>query len=127
MKKNIDKYRIDSTHYELDQNNFQKYGFDVHKHVFIISSVLILIFIIAALVLDVESTKATFDNLKWMIIKRFDFLFIWTGNILVVFCLILMISPIGKLRLAGDSAKADYSYLSWLSMRLPNRMVQNSP
>ncbi|MEL7366432.1 MAG: BCCT family transporter [Pseudomonadota bacterium] len=116
MTKGIDKYSIDSTDYTVGQDNVQKWGFDVHNPVFGWSAGLIAAFLIAVLVMDAESAKATLDGIKWQIIGSFDWLFIWSGNIFVIFCLALVVSPFGKIRLGGSDATADFSYLSWLSM-----------
>ncbi|NOH80338.1 BCCT family transporter [Vibrio sp. RE86] len=116
MTKGIDKYSIDSTDYTIGQDNVQKWGFDVHNPVFGWSAGLIAVFLIGVLVMDAESAKATLDGIKWQIIGNFDWLFIWSGNLFVIFCLGLIISPLGKIRLGGTDATADYSYLSWLSM-----------
>lgn len=116
MTKGIDKYSIDSTDYTIGQDNVQKWGFDVHNPVFGWSAGLIAAFLIAVLVMDAGSAKATLDGIKFQIIGSFDWLFIWSGNIFVIFCLALIVSPLGKIRLGGTDATADYSYLSWLSM-----------
>lgn len=116
MTKGIDKYSIDSTDYTIGQDNVQKWGFDVHNPVFGWSAGLIAVFLIAVLVMDTASAKATLDGIKSQIISSFDWLFIWSGNIFVVFCLALIVSPLGKIRLGGSDATADYSYFSWLAM-----------
>ncbi|MCG9554415.1 BCCT family transporter [Vibrio sp. Isolate31] len=116
MTKGIDKYSIDSTDYTVGQDNVQKWGFDVHNPVFGISAGLIALFLIGVLLTDTVSAKAALDGVKWQIINSFDWLFIWSGNIFVIFCLGLIISPFGKIRLGGVDATADYSFMSWLSM-----------
>ncbi|TKE94431.1 BCCT family transporter [Vibrio kanaloae] len=116
MTKGIDKYSIDSTDYTVGQDNVQKWGFDVHNPVFGISAGLIALFLIAILLTDTASAKAALDGVKGQIINSFDWLFIWSGNIFVIFCLGLIVSPFGKIRLGGVDATADYSFMSWLSM-----------
>ncbi|WP_210449744.1 BCCT family transporter [Vibrio crassostreae] len=116
MTKGIDKYSIDSTDYTVGQDNVQKWGFDVHNPVFGISAGLIALFLIGVLLTDTASAKAALDGVKWQIINSFDWLFIWSGNIFVIFCLGLIVSPFGKIRLGGVDATADYSFMSWLSM-----------
>ena len=116
MTKGIDKYSIDSTDYTVGQDNVQKWGFDVHNPVFGISAGFIALFLIAALVQDAHTAKAALDGLKWKIIGSFDWLFIISGNIFVIFCLVLIVSPMGKIRLGGKDAVADYSFVSWLAM-----------
>ncbi|EJG0883230.1 BCCT family transporter [Vibrio parahaemolyticus] len=116
MTKGIDKYSIDSTDYTVGQDNVQKWGFDVHNPVFGISAGFIALFLVAALVLDAHTAKTVLDGLKWKIIGSFDWLFIIAGNIFVIFCLALIVSPLGKIRLGGKDAVADYSFMSWLAM-----------
>ncbi|MEZ8880409.1 BCCT family transporter [Vibrio lentus] len=116
MTKGIDKYSIDSTDYTVGQDNVQKWGFDVHNPVFGISAGLITLFLIGILITDTASAKAALDGVKSQIINSFDWLFIWSGNIFVIFCLGLIVSPYGKIRLGGVDATADYSFMSWLSM-----------
>ncbi len=113
---NKDKYSIDNTDYTVGQDNIQKWGFDIHNAVFGISAGLILAFLIAILVIDPATSKEFLDGLKWQIIGTFDSVFMWSANIFVVFCLALIVSPFGKIRLGGDGAKADYSRLSWIAM-----------
>ncbi|PIE41829.1 MAG: BCCT transporter [Gammaproteobacteria bacterium] len=116
MPHTIDKYSIESTNYTIGKHNIQHWGFDIHNPVFLVSSGLILLFLIATLVTDPATAKATLDGLKWDIIKTFDSLFIWAGNIFVLFCLALMFSPFGKVRLGGSDATPEYSTLAWLAM-----------
>ncbi|HAS8422486.1 BCCT family transporter [Vibrio vulnificus] len=116
MTKGIDKYSIDSTDYTVGQDNVQRWGFDVHNPVFGISAGLVGLFLVAALVLDAHTMKTALDGIKWQIIGAFDWLFIWSGNIFVIFCLALIVSPLGKIRLGGRDAVADYSFLSWIAM-----------
>lgn len=116
MSVNRDKYSIDNTDYTVGQDNVRKWGFDVHNPVFGISAGLIALFLITLLLIEPETSKAFLDGLKWKIISQFDGLFMWSANIFVLFCLALVVSPYGKIRLGGDDAKADYSNLSWVAM-----------
>jgi BCCT family betaine/carnitine transporter len=116
MSEQKDKYSIDSTDYTIGQDNVQKWGFDIHNPVFAISSALILIFLTATLVTEAATAKEFLDGIKWNIIGSFDVLFMWSANFFVVFCLFLIVSPWGKIRLGGDDAKAEHSTMSWLAM-----------
>lgn len=116
MSAENDKYSIENTDYTVGQDNVQKWGFDIHNPVFVLSTVLILIFLIATLVTDSATAKGVLDGLKWDIINNFDVLFMWSANIFVLFCLALIVSPFGKIRLGGDDAKPEHSLISWLAM-----------
>lgn len=111
-----DKYSIDNTDYTIGQDNVQKWGFDVHNAVFGVSAGLIIIFLVAILISDPATAKAALDSVKGAIVNQFASLFMWAGNFFVLFCLALIISPYGRIRIGGQKAKADHSTLSWLSM-----------
>ncbi|CAH0525612.1 BCCT family transporter [Vibrio hippocampi] len=116
MTKGVDKYSIDSTDYTIGQDNVQKWGFDVHNPVFGVSAGFIALLLVLTVIVDADTAKAALDGMKWKIIDNFDWLFMWSGNIFVVFCLALVVSPFGKIRLGGTEAVADYSFMSWLAM-----------
>ncbi len=116
MSEHNDKYSIESTDYTVGQDNVQKWGFDVHNPVFGTSAALVILFLIATLLSDPTTAKEYLDGLKWDIIGTFDVLFMWSGNFFVIFCLCLIASPWGKIRLGGHDAKPEHSTLSWLAM-----------
>ncbi len=112
----VDRYSIDNTDYNVGRDNVKKWGFDIHNPVFVVSAGLIFLFLIATLASDPSVAKATLDGIKWKIIANFDILFIWTGNIMVLFCLALIVLPYGKIRLGGSEAIPEHSTLSWFAM-----------
>ena len=116
MSENHDKYSIDNTDYTVGQDNVQKWGFDVHNPVFGFSAGLIVLFLLAVLVTDAELAKSTLNGIKLDILNNFDGLFMWAANFFVVFCLALIVSPYGKIRLGGDAARPTHSRLSWIAM-----------
>lgn len=103
------------TEYEVGQDNLQKFGMDVHHPVFWIASALVLIFVVGVLVAP-EAAKGMFDGAKWWSIAQFDWLFMIGGNIFVIFCLVLIFLPHGKIRLGGAEAKPEFSTMSWFAM-----------
>ncbi|SJL84667.1 BCCT family transporter [Vibrio palustris] len=110
------KYSIETTDYEVGQDNIQKWGFDVHNAVFGISASLIIVFLIAVLVADPATAKDTLSTIKNTIIEDADSFFMWAMNAFLVFGLILMVSPFGKIKIGGREATPDHSTFSWLSM-----------
>ncbi len=99
----------------IGQNNLQKFGLDIHNPVFIISAMLILVFVIGTLISPKEA-KEVLDGAKWWSINNFDWLFMLSGNIFVIFCLLLIFLPIGKIRLGGNDAKPEFTTFAWFSM-----------
>ena len=107
------------TDYEIGQDNKEgsvgPFGFDIHNPVFAISGVCIVAFVFYTLALP-EHSGALFTWLFSSVTKGFDWFFISAGNIFVLFCLLLIITPLGRVRLGGAEASPDYTYLGWFSM-----------
>ncbi|MFN1616769.1 BCCT family transporter [Vibrio rotiferianus] len=116
MSTTKDKYSIENTDYTVGQDNVQKWGFDVHNPVFGTSAGLIILFLIALLLVDPTTAKAGLDGIKWQIIGSFDGLFMWAGNIFLIFCIGLVFSPFGKIRIGGENATPEHSNISWIAM-----------
>ncbi|MGY5452444.1 BCCT family transporter [Agarivorans sp. MS3-6] len=110
------KYSIESTDYQVGQDNISKWGMDVHNTVFVVSLGLSILFIVTLLALPPADAKAAIDFIKGAALSKFDFLFMWGANILLVVAIILAFSPLGKIRLGGDQATPDYSKTSWIAM-----------
>ena len=110
------KYSIESTDYQVGQDNINKWGMDVHNTVFTASAGLSILFIVTLLTLAPADAKAAIDSIKSAVLSNFDFLFMWGANLLLLFAVVLAFSPLGKIRLGGDNATTDYSTMSWIAM-----------
>jgi len=110
---------IIDTSYEVGQDNVDgalgPFGFDIHNPVFLISGMAIVAFVFYALALPEQSTEL-FSWLRPAVTSTFDWFFIGSANIFVLFCLFLIVSPYGKVRLGGKDAKPDYGYIGWFAM-----------
>ena len=103
------------TSYELGQDNVRKFGMDLHNPVFVIASLLVIVFVIGTLAAPNEA-KTAFDGAKGWSIQNFDWLFTVAGNIFVLFCLVLIFAPVGRIRIGGEDARPEFSTLSWFAM-----------
>ena len=103
------------TDYELGQDNVTWLGLDLHNPVFVVSAVLILLFVILSLIFP-EQSNTMLGNTRVWIGETFDWLFLSAGNFFVLFCLALILLPVGSIRLGGEDAKPDFSMLSWFAM-----------
>ena len=103
------------TEYEIGQDNVQRFGLDIHNPVFAISSIAIVAFVIITLMFQAQATDF-FGWLRPFLTSTFDWFFLSAGNVFVLFCLFLVISPMGKIRLGGKEARPDYGYLGWFAM-----------
>lgn len=101
--------------YKIGQDNIQVFGLDIHNPVFMISGLTVVAFVFFSLVFQ-ESASAFFSWLRPALTSQFDWVFMIGGNIFVLFCLGLVVSPYGSIRLGGDEARPDYSYLGWFAM-----------
>ncbi len=104
-----------SLDYQIGQDNITPFGLDIHNPVFLISGLSIVIFVLLTLMFQAESA-AFFAWLRPTITSTFDWFFLSAGNIFVIFALVMCISPLGRVRLGGQDASPDYSYVGWFSM-----------
>ena len=110
--------REDGTQPQLPENQEYKklFGLDIHlTPVFVVSSIAIVVFIAVALVFQAEATKVFGDARVWLT-TNLDWLFMITANLVLLFCLIVAFSPLGKVRFGGEDAKPEYSNLTWIAM-----------
>lgn len=103
------------TDYEVGQDNIAVMGLDVHNPVFFSAAGLVLLFSALTIVFPDKAAIA----LLWAkdsTLRNFDWLFAITPVVVLIFCLFLALSPLGKIRLGGQDAKPVHSYLSWVAM-----------
>ncbi len=103
------------TDYETGQHNITPFGLDIHNPVFLISGLSIIAFVLVTLMFQ-EGATEFFGWLRPFLTSNFDWFFLGSANIFVLFCIFLMVTPMGKIRLGGKDAKPDYGYLGWFAM-----------
>lgn len=107
------------TDYQIGQDNIivnvGPFGLDIHNRVFAISGLLVIAFVLLTLMFQTQ-VEPLFSSLRAWLTSNLDWFFISAGNIFVLVCLGLALSPLGKVRLGGTEAKPDYTYLGWFSM-----------
>jgi len=103
------------TSYKIGQDNSDYFGLDVHNPVFPISAVLITIFVVLTLIFPPQAF-ATLSAAKNFVINSFDWLMTYSANWFVIFSLVLIFTPLGRIRIGGVGAKPEFSNLSWFSM-----------
>jgi betaine/carnitine transporter, BCCT family len=109
----------ESTDYEIGQDNIKTsigpFGLDIHNPVFLISGLAIFAFVIGTLMVP-EAATDLFRAMRNWVTVNFDWFFLLAGNVFVLFCLLLIVTPMGKIRLGGPDAKPDYGYAGWFAM-----------
>ncbi|WP_104205107.1 BCCT family transporter [Billgrantia saliphila] len=107
------------TDYVIGQDNLatSKLGFsiDLHGKVFTISALVTVFFVVLTLALQAE-VEPLFNALRDWLTGNLAWFFLLAGNIFVLLCLGLIVSPLGKVRIGGMHAKPDFSYTGWFAM-----------
>ena len=107
------------TDYQIGQDNIDgqlgPFGFDIHNPVFLVSGIAIVAFVFYTLALPEQAGEA-FSWLFGAVTKGFDWFFLGAANIFVLFCFLLIVTPLGSVRLGGVDAKPDYTYIGWFAM-----------
>ena len=110
---------IIETDYQIGQDNIETqigpFGLDIHNPVFLISGLSIVAFVAYALAAP-QQAGDFFGWLRPALTSTFDWFFLWSANIFMLFCLFLIVSPWGSVRLGGSDAVPDYGYVGWFAM-----------
>lgn len=103
------------TNYEAGQDNVEIFGLDVHNPVFAISAALTLLFVLGCIATP-DTANLWLSSARNWCIDHFDWFFMSSASALLIFCLCLVASPAGKIRLGGDKARPEFSLISWFAM-----------
>jgi len=116
IRQEIEKLEeVYQTDHEIGDQNVNPLGLDLHNPVFVVSALLIIVFVIGSLLFPEASNNALTSTRVW-IGDTFDWLFLSAGSFFVLFCLLLILLPVGRIRIGGKDAKPDFSVMSWFSM-----------
>jgi betaine/carnitine transporter, BCCT family len=112
-------HRLIDTDYVIGQDNYTAsplgVSLDIHGKVFAISAVVALFFVVLTLALQNE-VEPLFNAMRDWLTGHLAWFFILAGNVFVVLCLGLIVSPLGRVRIGGSEAAPDFSYIGWFSM-----------
>ncbi|WP_242413565.1 BCCT family transporter [Salinivibrio sp. AR640] len=107
------------TDYQVGQDNvalkFGPFGFDIHNRVFMVAGLVIMAFVFVTLAFQ-NQMAPIFEQMRAWLTANLDWFFLLTGNVFVIACLVLIVSPLGKVRLGGTEARPDYGYAGWFAM-----------
>lgn len=109
---------IITTNYDIGQDNFSgsvALELDIHKVVFSVSAIAIMLFTFLTLAYQ-NDVAPMFIALRDWLTANLDWFFLSAGNIFVLVCLGLIVTPLGRVRLGGPDALPDYGYIGWFSM-----------
>ncbi len=103
------------TDFELGQDNIRPLGLDIHNPVFLISGLLIIAFVLLSLA-NQEASAEFFGWLRPFLTSEFDWFLVLSVDVILIFCLALIVLPVGGVRIGGKDATPDYSYAGWIAM-----------
>ena len=90
-------------------------GMHINPTVFVPTALISLAVILFSLIAP-KASADLFLALRASAVSHFDWFFMSVGNLILVFCVVVALSPLGKIRLGGKGARPDYSRLSWFAM-----------
>ncbi|WP_333669826.1 BCCT family transporter [Elioraea tepidiphila] len=107
------------TDYAIGQDNVTPklgpFDLDIHNPVFAISGLTVVAFTFLTLAFQSE-VGPLFTGLRDWLVASLDWFFLSAANVFVLFCLALIVSPLGRVRIGGTEATPDYGYASWFAM-----------
>jgi len=107
------------TEYEIGQDNIETsvgpFNLDIHNPVFLVSGLTIVAFVFLTLAFQ-SQVGPVFDAMRTWLTSNLDWFFIISGNVFVLVCLALIVTPLGGVRIGGKDADPDYSYFGWFAM-----------
>ena len=90
-----------------DQKIIKAFGMEMHNPVFVISALLILIFSIITLVFPSASNSALNGAQLWTL-SKFDWFYSLIPVLILTLCVVLAVSPFGKIKLGGKDYYTDW-------------------
>ncbi|MFK8046994.1 MAG: BCCT family transporter [Halioglobus sp.] len=111
----IGSHTASAAKHAVGEHNVFLLGMDVHRRVFPISAVTVIVFVIFGLSYPGEADRL-FNGARSWITVNLDWLFILGANFFLLFSFYLILSPLGRIRIGGIEAQPDYSYMSWFAM-----------
>ncbi|KGE04585.1 BCCT family transporter [Pseudohaliea rubra] len=104
-----------TSEHRVGEDNIKTLGLDVHNPVFLISGSTIVLVVVFALALPGLAADV-FGQWRVALTTQLDWFFMAVANLVLLFCLFLVLSPLGAVRLGGPDARPRYGYASWIAM-----------
>lgn len=92
-----------------------RWAFRISAPVFVPTLIFSIALVLAAALIP-EQTNALFSNALALVTSRFGWLTMLVASAVLVFLVVIALSPWGKVRLGPDHAKPSYSFWAWFAM-----------
>lgn len=93
----------------------ERFGLELNPYVFLPAAGLILLFVIIAIIWH-EALEGAVGQFQTVISQSIGWFLIAAMNGVLVFCVILLFSRFGKIRLGGPNAEPEFTTVAWLAM-----------
>jgi BCCT family betaine/carnitine transporter len=103
------------TRHVLGEDNILVFGLDVHRWVFFCSAAAVSLMVGWVVLFPAAATQGFAAALAFVTTQAGGFMAL-LANLFVLFCLFLVVSPYGSVRLGGADARPAFSDLSWFAM-----------
>ena len=103
------------TRHVLGEDNILVFGLDVHRWVFFCSAAAVSLMVGWVVLFPAAATQGFAAALAFLTTQAGGFMAL-LANLFVLFCLFLVVSPYGSVRLGGADARPVFSDLSWFAM-----------
>lgn len=100
---------------KLYSRNFTKFGLDMNVFVSLVTTILVLGFIIFT-ILKPDISSKLFSGINDTLNKHFNWLFVVTINGAFMFLIFMGFSKFGNIKLGGYTAEPEYGNLAWYAM-----------
>ena len=90
-------------------------GLKIHPTVFWGAAAVIFLFVTVSL-FNIDRMNSLFAAIQSFIADKAGWFYVLSINVFLIFCIYLMFSRFGALRLGGEHAQPEFTYLGWFSM-----------
>jgi choline/glycine/proline betaine transport protein len=110
-------YLDESERKEPGEDNWVGLGFDLHPKVTIVSTFILVAFILTTIMFR-DQAGAIFNNVLSKMTSYFGWFFILSVNAYILAALFFAFSKFGKIRIGGKDAKPEFTTPAWFAMLL---------
>ena len=107
------------TDYQIGQDNYTTrvggINIDLHGMVFGFSAIVILFFMVFTLAFQ-DQAEGVFQGIFDFLTQNLSWAYLLGANIFLVVAIVLIFTPLAKVRLGGANARPDFTYRGWFAM-----------